>query len=328
MRAIHLVLLSTLLCAASAVAQEIRFFEQENFGGRSFSTGSSVQNLDYAGYNDRASSAQVRGGSWQVCTDAFFRGRCVTLQSGDYPSLGAMGLSNKISSLREIGWQGGNDASIEGSVVLYEGPGLSGRSYTLAHPMRDLGSTDFNDRARSASIRGGTWKLCTDANFQGTCRDFGPGQYPNLGEVAGLVSSLRPIRGSGSGGGGWGTGNQGGGGWGSGSGGGNWGGGGGNWGGGARVILYELPNFSGQSHVIRGEYLANLDNTDFNDRASSVRIERGYWMFCSDANFRGECRTAGPGDYATVPSGLNNRISSLRRISEEYPYNAPGNWSR
>jgi hypothetical protein len=325
MRAFRFILLSALLCSGGALAQEIRFFELDNFAGRSFATGASVQNLDFAGFNDRASSAQVRGGSWQVCTDAYFRGRCVTLQPGDYPSLGAMGLSNKISSLREIGWQGGNDASVEGSIVLYESPGLAGRSYTLAHPMRDLDRTEFNDRARSASVRGGTWQLCTDANFQGTCREFGPGQYPNLGDVSGVVSSLRPIRGSGSGGGGWGPGGAGGGGQGLGGG---WGGGGGGWGGGARVILYEMPNFSGQSHVIRGDYLANLDNTDFNDRASSVRIERGYWLFCTDANFRGECRTAGPGDYPTMPPGLNNRISSLRRISEEYPYNAPGNWSR
>jgi hypothetical protein len=73
-------------------------------------------------------------------------------------------------------------------------------------------------------------------------------------------------------------------------------------------------------------YLANLDGTGFNDRASSLRIERGYWVFCSDASFRGECRTFGPGDYPDLPSGLSGRISSGRRISDDYPYNRNPNW--
>jgi len=71
--------------------------------------------------------------------------------------------------------------------------------------------------------------------------------------------------------------------------------------------------------------LPNLGATGFNDRASSMRVERGYWMFCTDANFMGECRTFGPGDYPQL-AGLSNRISSGRRISNEYPYNAPPTW--
>ena len=31
-----------------------------------------------------------------------------------------------------------------------------------------------------------------------------------------------------------------------------------------------------------------------------MRVERGYWMFCSDANSCGECRTFGPGDYPSL----------------------------
>jgi len=73
------------------------------------------------------------------------------------------------------------------------------------------------------------------------------------------------------------------------------------------------------------DVLRNFDPTGFNDRASSIRVERGYWMFCTDSNFMGDCRTFGPGDYATL-SWLSNRISSGRRISNEYPYNAPPAW--
>ncbi|MBK7791498.1 MAG: beta/gamma crystallin family protein [Betaproteobacteria bacterium] len=98
-------------------------------------------------------------------------------------------------------------------------------------------------------------------------------------------------------------------------------------GGGSRAVLYQGTNLSGRSFVIEN-YMPNLDGTGFNDRGSSLRIERGYWMFCSDANFEGECRTFGPGDYPTLSHGLNNRISSGRRISSEYPYNRSPNWGK
>ena len=46
--------------------------------------------------------------------------------------------------------------------------------------------------------------------------------------------------------------------------------------------------------------MPNLGNTGFNDRAQSMRVERGYWIFCSDAGFQGDCRTFGPGNYPTL----------------------------
>jgi hypothetical protein len=61
--------------------------------------------------------------------------------------------------------------------------------------------------------------------------------------------------------------------------------------------------------------MPNLDRTGFNDRASSIRIEGGYWLFCSDADYQGDCRTFGPGDYPNLPDGFERRISSVRRVN-------------
>ena len=102
---------------------------------------------------------------------------------------------------------------------------------------------------------------------------------------------------------------------------------GGHWGEGVRAVLYEGRNFSGRSYVITGNSLPNLGSTGFNDRASSVRVEQGYWMFCSDSNYDGECLTFGPGEYSSLPPELNNRISSARRISQRYPYNQNPTWN-
>jgi hypothetical protein len=306
---------ATLACAATIGAQEIVLYQNDNFSGPRYSANQSVTDLGNAGFNDRASSAQVRGGSWQLCSDAYFRGQCVTLGPGNYPSLGAMGLNDRVSSLREIGWNGGGGNNSGGgsgpaSVVLFDGPGMTGRSYTLNQATPDLGGTGFNDRAMSAIVNSGTWQLCVDANYQSSCEIYGPGQHARLEAVGSRVSSARPYYDGGGGG----NNNSG-----------SWGGGGGNWGGNTRVVLYEGQNFSGRSYTLGSDVLNNLGNTGFNDRASSMRIERGYWMFCTDANFLGDCRTFGPGDYPSL-SWLSNRISSGRRISNDYPYNAPPRW--
>lgn len=75
----------------------------------------------------------------------------------------------------------------------------------------------------------------------------------------------------------------------------------------------------GRALVLEPSGTSDLAQAGFNDRASSLRIEGGYWIFCSDGNFRGECRTFGPGDYPVLP-GMNDRISSGRQISADYPY--------
>ncbi|HET8876062.1 MAG TPA: beta/gamma crystallin-related protein [Casimicrobiaceae bacterium] len=94
------------------------------------------------------------------------------------------------------------------------------------------------------------------------------------------------------------------------------------------AILYSNPDLRGERYIIEGEYMRNLGNTGFNDRAQSLQVERGYWIFCSDAEFQGTCRTFGPGEYRRLPRGLDNRISSGRRISENYPYQGRPNWER
>src|SRR3954471_12351387 len=88
---------TTLAFAAQASAQ-VTFYEQEGFQGRSFSSQQRVPQMDRSGLNDRASSVIVVGQRWQACEDDRFRGRCMVLRPGQYPSLQAMGLNDRISS--------------------------------------------------------------------------------------------------------------------------------------------------------------------------------------------------------------------------------------
>jgi uncharacterized protein YcfJ len=101
----HIIAAAVGLAAAAfvpPVAAQVTLYQQEGFYGPTFTTGGAIYNLDRSGFNDRASSAIVDRGNWQVCEDADFRGRCIVLRPGQYPSLGAMGLNNRISSLRRV----------------------------------------------------------------------------------------------------------------------------------------------------------------------------------------------------------------------------------
>ncbi len=51
-------------------------------------------------------------------------------------------------------------------------------------------------------------------------------------------------------------------------------------------------------------------------------------VFGSDARFAGECRTLGSGDYASLPPGFSDGISSRPRISNDYPLNQSPTWQR
>jgi hypothetical protein len=193
-------------------------------------------------------------------------------------------------------------------VTFYEAENFGGNRITIDGPAPDLRARNFNDRARSAVVEGSPVEICLDLNYAGGCTILNPGRYPTLGNTNGLITSARPVQGDmrgdnrgdmrdGRGGGRW-----------------------------ASATLYGRPDFMGRAVTLDREGAEDLAN--FNDRASSLKVERGYWIFCSEPQFRGECRTFGPGEYRQLPPGLDNRISSGRRISNQYPYAQNPNWDR
>ena len=97
------------LVVATQAAAQVTFYSRDGFRGESFTADREIRNMERAGFNDRAQSAVVRGGSWQVCEDARFEGRCAVLQPGEYPSLSDMGLGREISSVRAVDQRYGNN---------------------------------------------------------------------------------------------------------------------------------------------------------------------------------------------------------------------------
>ena len=95
-------MLAALLAASPALAQ-VTLYAQDGFRGATYPINWDTPNLDPYGFNDRTNSVIVDRGRWEFCQDAYFSGRCTVLTPGQYPSLGAMGLSGSVSSIRRAG---------------------------------------------------------------------------------------------------------------------------------------------------------------------------------------------------------------------------------
>ncbi|MBT9492920.1 MAG: glycine zipper 2TM domain-containing protein [Paucibacter sp.] len=93
--------IAALAVAAQAGAQ-VTFYEHDNYAGRTFKTQRNVNNLARFGFNDLASSVVVGSERWEFCENQDFGGRCVILRRGNYLSLSAMGLNDRVTSARAV----------------------------------------------------------------------------------------------------------------------------------------------------------------------------------------------------------------------------------
>lgn len=196
------------LAIAAQASAQITFYEREGFAGRSFTTDQPIRNFERFGFNDRASSVVVDRERWEVCEEVRFRGRCVVLRPGQYPSLAAMGLNNRISSVQTVsrnarindnryapvpGPRYDNNAAAQ--VTFYEREGFVGRSFTTQEQIGNFERFGFNDRASSVLVLHGLWEVCEDGRFRGRCVVLRPGRYPSLAAMGlnNRVSSARAM---------------------------------------------------------------------------------------------------------------------------------------
>jgi hypothetical protein len=186
--------------SVTASAADLTLYGRQDFRGRELRANDTIVNLEHSGFNDRASSAVIHDGVWQLCENARFRGRCVTLGPGEYPTLRAMGLNNRVSSAREVrDWSRDNRWGREGRrgarAVIYSNRDFRGDRFVVnGNYLPNLANNGFNDRAQSLRVEGGTWMFCSDANLQGQCRTFAPGSYAELPRALdGRLSSGRRV---------------------------------------------------------------------------------------------------------------------------------------
>ncbi len=88
----------------------------------------------------------------------------------------------------------------------------------------------------------------------------------------------------------------------------------------AQITFYEGEGFRGRAFAANGE-VRNFERVGFNDRASSVVVDRGRWEVCEDARFEGRCVVLRRGSYDSLRGmGMDRRISSVRPVADRRTY--------
>jgi hypothetical protein len=333
------------LMASNVFAGQITLYEHPGFKGQSLTTTIALPNLAQSAFDDVASSVVVSDGTWEACTEPFFRGRCAQLAPGTYRKLSSE-LNGLVASVRQIGYEpeparvvinpdsptvavnavpvpvviNSSAAPVvithaPGSlvvapeecvvappvvstvqvptaarVVLYQHTGGGVRAIELSSNVDNLDVRQFGSSADAALVSDGIWRLCDGEGARGHCTDFSPGQYSSLGALNGKVRSayvlasvpdhLAAVAAVPAG----------------------------------RAVLYELPNFGGARAVVEYGPAPDLDWARFKNPASSLRIESGSWLVCSDLGYQGDCQVLDPGDYPALTALLGRGIASARQV--------------
>ena len=325
------------LVAATALAGQVTLYERPAFQGQSATTTVALPNLARSYFNDGASSIVVGDGTWEACTEPYFRGRCAQLVPGSYSRLSGE-LNSLVASVRQIDYQPASTRVVVvpdvttvatspvtapvvinpapatvlvnpeprqvivtapvtsavpiptgARITLYQHDGHLIRAVELTSSADQLDSRNFKDTADAALVSGGVWRLCDRERGRGSCFDYSPGRYEDLGDLRAKVRSayvIAPVE--------------------------------------ERVatvvavppgraVVYEYANFGGPSAVIEYGRAPDMDWTYFRHPAASLRIESGSWLVCSDIGYQGECRVLDPGDYPHG-AGLSHGIASARQV--------------
>jgi uncharacterized protein YcfJ len=93
----------------------------------------------------------------------------------------------------------------------------------------------------------------------------------------------------------------------------------------AQITFYEHDGWRGRAFTSNGA-VNNFARQGFNDRASSVIVQRGQWEVCENRGFSGNCMVLRAGSYQSLSSmGMNDRISSARPVGrrDRYDNEAP-----
>ncbi len=160
-------------------------FQHPGFKGRSVEIRGPVYSLsrERIGLNDEVSSIAVLGGTWEVCADPSFTGRCRIIR-GDEVKLSYIRMDDNITSIRPVGRQhdygdaygrerrpvaGRHDRGARSGVRLFEHPDFRGRSLPVSGAVPYLKPLGANDTVSSIAIHSGAWLVCSDPDYRGRC---------------------------------------------------------------------------------------------------------------------------------------------------------------
>lgn len=182
---------------AATSGGQITLYDRRHFQGMLRTLTGETPDFERLRINDAAASLVVRRGTWELCTDAHFRGECRVYGPGQYEVI-PDGHDDAYSSARPVvrAQHGARDGVERGEVRLYDRRHFQRPLRTIVGAVPDFEPYGFNDAIASLEVLRGTWEFCTDAHYRGECRVYGPGQYPEVTDgLDDRYSSARPVAG-------------------------------------------------------------------------------------------------------------------------------------
>ena len=212
------------ITALAARAADFQIFTAPGFNGAEIQLRGETPDVAGLGTFHEQAASLVVNDRWEVCTEANYRGECVIVGPGRYPTLNAP-IRGRIGSIRPLAVKQAEERRnyaaaapapppvvreeirrepvplpppprerersryARGAVDLFPGTDYRGRPFRVERDEPDL--DDFTDRTGSLVIHEGVWQLCPEPAYRGRCRTLEPGRYPAL---RGGVASLRQVR--------------------------------------------------------------------------------------------------------------------------------------
>jgi hypothetical protein len=143
----------------------ITLYSDTGLRGTSVTLTSDQSKLSGVRFNDKARSVEVKGGVWLLCTDANLGGRCEYVDR-TVRNLGEIDLSGNISSVHVSTYNRGPRSY---DIALFANSDFRGPFLGFDEGEASLSQYRFNDTASSVLITRGTWLLCSDNDYRGTC---------------------------------------------------------------------------------------------------------------------------------------------------------------
>lgn len=129
-------------------------------------------------FNDKARSVEVTGGVWLLCSDGNLGGKCEYVDR-TVRNLGEIGLSGNISSVQVTAYDRGPRSY---DISFFANSNFRGAFLGFDEGEATLKQYRFNDTASSVLITRGTWLVCEDADYRGTC-EFIDASVSELGAI-------------------------------------------------------------------------------------------------------------------------------------------------
>jgi len=161
---------------------EITLYSDTGLRGASVTLTGDMLKLTGVNFNDKARSVEVKGGVWLLCSDSNLRGKCEYIDR-TVRNLGEAGLSGNISSAQVTAYDRGPRSY---DIAFFANSNFRGPFLGFDEGEASLSQYRFNDTASSVLITRGTWLVCADNDYRGTCElidasmsDLGAVQFNN-----------------------------------------------------------------------------------------------------------------------------------------------------